>query len=141
MKIPARQRLRLRSLSGRGHLGLTSRRSPHIEQWTGAESLEGLFGWYLLERAVVANDFVNDEGEECLCECRIKPRPLSQEPESCNLISFTLRVARRQAVFGLQPSNFPGAFKSFRQQMYDRRVKVVDTGPEVKQLIMWVAPG
>ena len=90
---------------------------------------------------MVQNDFVNDEGEECLGECRIKPRSLSQEPESCNLMSFTLRVAGGQVVFGLQPSDFPRAFESFRQQMHDSCVEVVDTGPEVKQLIVWVASG
>jgi hypothetical protein len=84
---------------------------------------------------MVPDDLVDDEGKERLGEFRIESRFLGQLPKPGYLASFTLRVARWQSVLRLQPPDFLRALKSFRQQMYDRRVQVVDAAPEVKQLL------
>lgn len=89
---------------------------------------------------MVANDLVDDEGKERLGEFRIESRFLGQAPKAGNLRAFTLRIARRQSVFRLQSSDLLCALESFRQQMNDRRVQVVDAAPEVEQLLMWPVP-
>jgi hypothetical protein len=82
------------------------------------------------------NDLVDDEGKERLGEFRVESRILSKSPKPRNLPGFALRVTRRESVFRLQLSNLLRALKSFRQQVNNRRVQVVDAAPELKQLLM-----
>jgi hypothetical protein len=85
---------------------------------------------------MVTDDLVDDEGKERLGEFRIKSRFLGQLPKTRNLGGLALRIAGRQPVFRLEPSDLLCALKSLCQQVNDRRVQVVDAAPEFKQLLM-----
>lgn len=79
---------------------------------------------------MVLNDFFNHEIQEFFGEGRVQVGVSAQRMEPFNLGFFAFRVAGRQVVFGLEPTNLLGAFEAFCQEVHQGGIDIVDTGTD-----------
>ena len=83
---------------------------------------------------MVADDLGDDEAEELLRELRVEPGVDGQGAEPGDLLGLARRVGRRQPVRRLEHADLLGDGETFREQVDQGGVHVVDAVPQPTQL-------
>jgi hypothetical protein len=108
----------------------TRQRQVATSQLIGIESASRVLGDLL----VVADDLADDEAEEFFGEGRVEPGGLGEPAQPGDLAGFASRVARWQAVDGLELPDLLRVLEAFGQNVDESCVEVVDAVAKTVQL-------
>src|ERR1700728_487387 len=88
------------------------------------------------DRFVMADHFLDDEGQELFREIGIELGVLGQRAQPGDLHLLACGIGGRKAVRGLILAHRLGAFEALGQEMDQRRIDIVDTVPQPVKLGM-----
>jgi hypothetical protein len=74
----------------------------------------------------MADDFLDDKGQEFFCKIGIELRGPGECPKARDLFGFPRRIGRRQTVLRLIFPNLLCAFEALGKQMDERGIDIVD---------------
>jgi hypothetical protein len=84
----------------------------------------------LPNRFMLANDFMNDKGQELLGKVRIKVADRREMPQTAHLLRFSAGIARGQSVLRLQFADGAGTPEPLCQHVNNRGIDIIDTVPQ-----------
>jgi hypothetical protein len=87
--------------------------------------------WFRAEPFVLANNFMNDKGQELFSKVWVKFAVRREMPQTTELIGFSAGIARGRSVLRLQFSHRAGTPKPLLQHVDDRGIDIVDAVPQV----------
>ncbi len=88
----------------------------------------------LRDQQVMADDLLDDEGEELLGEHRIQPRILGHLAQPGDLFRLSGQVRRRHPLPSLERAHLLGELEPLGQQVHESRVDVVDARAQPRQV-------
>jgi hypothetical protein len=84
-------------------------------------------------RFVLANDFMNDKGQELLGKVWVEFADRREMPQAAYLLGFSAGIARGQSVLRLQFADSAGTSEPLCQHVDDRGIDIIDAVPQVSK--------
>jgi len=98
----------------------------HLWAATKRGELAALFDGLATDGFVVADDFLDDEGQELFREIRIELGFLCECAQACDLLGLARGIGRWQPLLCLEAADRLRALEALGQKMHQRRVDIVD---------------